>query len=193
MSVAIAKQPLDDASHCGDECRCWRSPGRITLCVIDGLGHGPGAEQAAAAAAESVGRHVQRPLAEIFTLADAELRDTRGVAMGVAVIEPAEAKLTYAGVGNTRAMVVGGRTTVLAGVFGIVGGGYEPLRPQTVTLELDDLVILFTDGLAERIDVSGYDQALLADADQLAWRILADWARADDDAAVLVFRNGENT
>ena len=192
MSVAVAKQPLDDARHCGDECRCWQTAGRVTLCVIDGLGHGLWAEQAARAAAECVGRHVQRPLAEIFTLTDAELRDTRGVAMGIAVIESAGGKLTYAGVGNTRAMVVGGRTTTLMGVFGIVGGGYEPLRPQTVALEPGDLVILFTDGLDERVDISKYNQALLADADGLARRILADWSRDDDDAAVLVFRNGES-
>ena len=62
------------------------------------------------------------------------------------------------------------------------------MSPETVPLMPGDLVILFTDGVAEMIDVSGYDDALCADVQQLAERIIQDCRRKTDDAAVLIFR-----
>jgi hypothetical protein len=126
--------------------------------------------------------------------------------MGVAVIEKEAGTLTYAGIGNTRAMIVrepvlseaeGPRSELAEGAcpvvrmssnYGIVGGGYRKLSPETVPLTPGDLVILYTDGVPEMIDVLGYDDALSADVGRLAERIIQDWGRETDDAAVLVFR-----
>jgi len=37
--------------------------------------------------------------------------------------------------------------------------------------------------------VSGYDNEMLADVTRLAEKVLMDWRRETDDAAVVVFRN----
>ncbi len=189
MRVAMVKRALDDAPHCGDECGYWPGDDKTTLCVVDGLGHGPDAERAARAAVDYVARHLSEPLADIFAGCNVALHRTRGVAMGLAVVEEGVGRLTYAGIGNTRAMIVGERTVHLSSNWGIVGGGYRTLSPETVPLVPGDLVILSTDGVAEMIDLSAYDDELRADVQGLAERIVRDWGRETDDVAVLVFRS----
>lgn len=157
--------------------------------MIDGLGHGQGAERAALAALNFVAQHHDEPLLEVFAGCDRALRETRGAAMGIAVADPAAGTLTYAGIGNTRAVVVGRETTRPRSHYGIVGGGYGMLKTETVPLAPGDLVIMCTDGIPESIELSGYDERLRADVGRLAERILEDWGHETDDAAVLVFRN----
>jgi len=194
MRVGIAKRALDDAPHCGDQCGYWRRGGKTTLCVVDGLGHGKQAEKAAKAAMHYVAFLLSGSLPDIFAGCDSAVRRTRGVAMGIAVIDERRQTLSYAGVGNTRALVArqpsdespAGQTIRLSSSYGIVGGGYKTLSPETVQLMPGDLVIMFTDGLVESIGLAGYDDSLRADVQRLAEKMLQDWQRATDDAAVLV-------
>ncbi len=190
MQIAIVKRPLEEP-YCGDQARYWETNGKTVLCMIDGLGHGRGAEQAAMAALDFVERHYYEPLLEVFAACDKAMHNTRGVAMGIAVADPATGTLTYAGIGNTRAMVVGRKTVRLSSHYGILGAGYRTLKTEAVPLDPGDLVIMYTDGIGELIDLSNYDETLRADAGRLAETILQDWRRETDDAGVLVFRNGE--
>ncbi len=196
MQVAIAKRALNHDPYCGDECGYWQSGSKTTLCVVDGLGHGEHAESAAKAAVQYVGHHLAQSLDDLFAGSNQALRNTRGVAMGTTVIDEDAGTLTYAGIGNTRALIVGephsentdGRTVILSSNYGIVGGGYKTLSSETVPLRAGDLVILYTDGVEETIGVSGYDDALRANLQRLAERIIQDWGCETDDAAVLIFR-----
>ena len=189
--LAITKRAFLGETHCGDECAYWHEGGKATLCIVDGLGHGEHAERAAQAAVEYVAQHLGEPLVDVFAGCDLALRRTRGVVMGIAVVDEDAGTLTYAGIGNTRAMIVGGARSVvcLSSDYGIVGGGYRKLSPETVPLNPGDLVILVSDGIKERCDILGYGDALRGDVRQLAESILQDWGRETDDAAVLVFRS----
>ncbi len=189
--LAITKRAFLGETHCGDECAYWQEGDKATLCIVDGLGHGENAERAAQAAVEYVALHLAKPLVDVFAGCDRALRRTRGVAMGIAVVDEEAGTLTYAGIGNTRIMIVRGTRPVihLSSNYGIVGGGYRKLTPETVELHPGDLVILSSDGIKERCDLSAYGDALRGDVQQLAERILHDWARETDDAAVLVFRS----
>ncbi len=188
MRVGIAIRALNDDPHCGDVGRYWRHGRRITLCIADGLGHGVYAERAAQAAVDYVGRHLTAPLVDIFAGCDRALRRTRGVAMGLAMIDEAAGELSYAGIGNPRAIVVGKRISRLRNDYGIVGGGYKDLSAETVSFRPGNLIILATDGVVETVDLSTYDTTERSDVEALANRILRDWRRETDDAAVLVGR-----
>ena len=190
VEVGIARRALADGSHCGDQGRCWQNGGLVTLCVVDGLGHGKRAEQAATAAVEYVGHHLSRPLRDIFAGCNRALWSTAGVAMGLCVIDQYAGMLTYAGIGNTRAMIAGQKTVLLPSDYGIVGGGYKRLLPATVRLAPGDLVILTTDGVDEKMELSRYNPEVRSAVVSLADRILEDWNREVDDAAVVVFRHG---
>ena len=108
--------------------------------------------------------------------------------MGISVIDQAANTLTYAAIGNIEIRVVGGGAPRLASNPGIIGGGYRHLSTQTAPLEENQLVIMFTDGVASRLDISGYDSSVRLDLQQLAERVIEDWGRETDDAAVLIFR-----
>ena len=197
MQVAIAKRASPCEFCCGDECGSWQVDGKTILCVADGLGHGKLAEGAAEAAVDYVGRHLSESLPEIFAGCDLALRSTRGAAMGIAVVDESDGTLTYAGIGNTHAAVFrassqgcsAGTAARLASDWGIVGGGYRSISPEMMLLMAGDLVVLCTDGIGGQFDVSGYDDAVRTDVRLLADRVLQDWGRRTDDAAVLAYRS----
>ncbi len=191
MQLAIAKRPLVDP-YCGDHAGYWEHSQKTVLCIIDGLGHGKGAEQAALAAFNFLEKHHHEPLLGVFSACDKALRNTFGVAMGIAVVDTTARTLTYAGIGNTRMMVVGHQKTVrLSSHYGIIGGGYRTLKTETIPLLPGDLVIMYTDGIKEMINLSDYDEMLYTEVGFLAKRILEIWGCKTDDAAALVFRSGE--
>ncbi len=195
MEVESVKRPLRGEKHCGDQLGHWQNGDQIILCIADGLGHGKHAENAAKAAMTYVASHRAEPLAEIFSGCNREIRDTRGVAMGIAVIDKKARTLTYAGIGNTRAVILRSadsqeaarKSLYLRNDFGIVGSGYRRLVPETVPFAPGDLMVIYTDGVQELIDFTGYEALLYKDIQRLAEKIIEDWGRSSDDAAVLVY------
>lgn len=192
MQVGIAKRSLNDSEYSGDQCARWDRERELVLCMIDGLGHGEEAENAGKTALEYVGDHLGDNFQQIFSGADSACRSTRGAAMGIARIEKHNKTLHFAGIGNTRSLLFSRRSKLpktLSSDRGIIGGGFRRLVPDMVKLQPGDMLVMSTDGVAERIELNGYDVATRADAEALAARILEDWGRDTDDRAVLVFIN----
>jgi phosphoserine phosphatase RsbX len=164
---------------------------RLVLAVIDGLGHGPDAAEAADRAAEVVEAHPdERPEALVHRCHEA-LRSTRGAAITIASIDAAADELTWLGVGNVQATLLqtdpplpGGREWVpLRG--GVVGYVLPALKPGTVRLRRDDVLVIATDGV--RPVFGEWPRPHEPPAD-VAARILAAQGRESDDALVLVAR-----
>ena len=187
MQIATIKQAVNNAPYCGDECGYWEKGTKTVICIIDGLGHGKDAEIAAQAAVKYIADHQSESSQAIFAGCDRELRKTRGAAVGIAVIDGDKGELTYAGIGNTRVIVVNSETFHLGSDYGIIGGGYKKLTPETISIGKGALVIMFTDGVEEVIDLSRYD-LIAVDVHELAEMIIKDWRVERDDAAVLVYK-----
>ncbi len=195
MGIGSVKRPLGGDRHCGDQSGHWQKGHLVILCIADGLGHGKHAERAAKGAMTYVASHRTEPLPEIFSGCNREIWKTRGVAMGIAVIDKKARALTYAGIGNTRIVILRSsgsketprKTLYLKNDFGIVGGGYKRLMPETVPFAPGDLVMMYTDGVKELIDFTGYEAPLYEDVQKLAEKIIDDWGRDTDDAAVLIY------
>lgn len=197
MGIGSIKRSFKDDKHCGDQFGHWQKDHLTLLCITDGLGHGKQAEKAAKSALSYVASHTADSLPDIFSGCNRAIRDTRGVAMGIALIDKKTQTLTYAGIGNTRILILRSadsgaanrKTQYLKSNFGIVGGGYKHLLPETIQFMPGDRVIMYTDGVKELIDLSGYKEYQIIDAGNLAERIIEDWGRTTDDAAVLVFKS----
>lgn len=185
----MAARPIAGEHVSGDR-HVAVSSTRLVVAVIDGLGHGPEAAHAAGRAAEIVETHPdERPDALLRRCHDA-LRNTRGAAMTVASIDPVVGEMTWLGVGNVQATVLQRRTrdarrewVPLRG--GVVGYLLPALRPGTVRLQRDDVLVLATDGVRP---VFGEWPAPAEAPQDVADRILADQSRGTDDALVLVAR-----
>ncbi|HAO20163.1 MAG: hypothetical protein BWK80_58505 [Desulfobacteraceae bacterium IS3] len=181
------RQSLHNSPFCGDAYNFWHKDGITHLVMADGLGHGNLAELAAVAALDHIRNNTDKDFADLFRGCDAAIRHTRGVAMGVARIDEKTGLLRYAGIGNTRAMVFSQeKMTRLTSNFGIVGGGFRKLFIEEKQLLPNDLVIMFTDGLHERANITAYGAE--GDLMALAYRIFQDYHIVRDDAAIMIYR-----
>lgn len=167
------------------------------LAVIDGLGHGPEAAQAAQVARRGLEQAASQPgLAghpdQVLLNLDAVLAGTRGAAIGLAWVTPD--RLRHAGVGNTRALRWrAGQTLRMPSSYGIVGDGQlsagHGSRRVTVTdldLQPDDWLLLFTDGLDESLTVGVMLPEWVREPGRLCQHLMAQGRPTRDDAAVLV-------
>ena len=188
IEIAEYKRPLYNGPYCGDATAFHAENGITNLLIVDGLGHGKQAEEAAVAAVNYVSNHWILDLPELFAECGNAIRDTRGVAMGIARINEITGELSYAGIGNPRAIIAGENVIRLTSTYGIVGSRYRKLNIEKAQLNQGDLVLLFTDGLKERVDISAYKYLLNDNLDYLAMKILQDWSIERDDAAILIYR-----
>ncbi|MET7689139.1 SpoIIE family protein phosphatase [Streptomyces sp. NPDC005483] len=183
---------LAQAEHSGDAFSQVRSGTRVTLMLVDGLGHGDKAADASTAAVEELRRCADLPPAEILRHLHAALRATRGAAVGVAQLDEGTGRLTFAGVGNIGARLrTGGEWRPLISHPGIVGAHFPatvPLREAAWTP--DSLLVLHSDGLPSRWVPPGDARLDAHDPAVVAAVVLRDAGSAArplrDDASVAV-------
>ncbi|HIJ94363.1 MAG TPA: SpoIIE family protein phosphatase [Desulfuromonadales bacterium] len=193
VTIGYAVRPLAGEKVSGDQCEWWNTGTHIVAALADGLGHGEQAAYAAKAALTCIGENLERPCETIFSKCDAQLRDTRGVALALAIIELDSGRMTLGAVGNIRAMLLrNSRDIRFGGARGIVGGGFSSFTPETVLLTRGEVLLLFSDGLDEFIPLREiFSEPPTTSVHDKAQRILDSWARANDDASVLIYRHEE--
>jgi serine phosphatase RsbU (regulator of sigma subunit) len=157
------------------------------IAVIDGLGHGPDAASAATRARDVIAAAPDVDAAEVLRRCHAALKGTRGAAVGIAGVDPAADRVAFAGIGNVEArLVTPERSTSLPSARGIVGSVLPTVRPAVSRLGTDWLLLIHTDGVSDRIDVTDLTEAVRSDPQQLANALLTRWGRATDDATIVV-------
>jgi len=190
VTVAVAARPYPGETVSGD---AWQIDWHESVCriaLVDGLGHG---SQAAAAALAAVAALAAEPALDpvdaVHCCHDA-LAGTRGAALLVASIDVSRGQLIVAGAGNVEARLCqNGGATHLMTDRGIVGSVLPRVRPVEMTLAPTWLLLLYTDGIKRRFDPQPLLEAA-ASGDGLAQAVLAEGARATDDATVLVAQPG---
>ncbi len=188
FAVGAVARPIMEGDDCGDATACWEQGQKLYLCLADGLGHGEFARIAALAALASVQQHLPAPLPTVFAQCDRDIQETRGVAMGIAVVDPVARTVTFCGVGNIRIVLLGQRPRHFSCSYGIVGAGFKNLIVETLPFAPGDLLILTSDGIMEHFIAPDPRPGESWSARGLAEAILAEWGVATDDASVLVCR-----
>jgi serine/threonine protein phosphatase PrpC len=186
----VAAAPLVEGTESGDSHVVKQSPEGVLAAVIDGVGHG---SEAADAARIAVGTLTSSPYEDTVSLVwrcHEALKQTRGVVMTLAFLSPGGA-MTAVGVGNIEGALlrcdVSGRVrsnhVMLRG--GVIGHRLPPLRAEVMTMQPHDTLILATDGIRPEFTdafVANDEPQVIAD------RILARYRKGSDDALVLVMR-----
>jgi len=201
--IALKKRPFPGEQCCGDQLDYWQDEANghqcITCCVVDGLGHGTNAQDAACMIMDYVAQHRNEPAKKLFLGCDAAMSRNRGGVMAVAWI--AGDQLTYASVGNITGYLIDGHTTKLGSHKvrqlhmdrGMIGGGFRRLSVQKLTLHEADLLIMHSDGVTPVFNLEPW-LAPIGDNDKLATALLKDQGKSTDDACVLVYQHvGETT
>lgn len=186
IEIAAASRPFPGETASGDSWAVDWHDGRCRIAIIDGLGHGVAAADAAARAVAALHAHPDLRPDEAIRLCHHALAGSRGAAMAVTLLDPAAGRLTYAGIGNTEAQLWRPHQLErLISYRGIVGSNLRTVRAFSAALPPDWLLIMYTDGISQHMEVRlplPPDMSLQATADSL----LARWARATDDATILI-------
>lgn len=187
--------PLQGETLCGDAWTCGYADGEFVVLVADGLGHGPLANTAALAATETFARLATSSVVEIVEASHQALRPTRGAALGVASIpasdtaDGAPATARFSGIGNIAASVwTPASHRHLVSHAGIVGHQMRKVQEFEVDWPHDGLLILHSDGLATRWDLSRYPGLAQRHPTLIAAALYRDYARGRDDVTVFVAR-----
>ena len=167
-----------------------RTRNRSTLlAVIDGLGHGPGAKEAADVALDSLDDWQGEPLDEVLQSVHNALRSTRGAVIGAAIIDEANARFHYAGVGNIMVRVFNAPEHVSPiSTNGTLGARLGQLRVWTHPWIAGATLIMASDGVSASWEMESYPGLLQRSPQLLAGILMRDYARNADDATVLVAR-----
>ena len=186
-AVRVAKR---GENVCGDDWRivCDQS-GRAMLAVADGLGHGQSAADASRRAVDvAVERAADQP-ATIISHVHAALRSTRGAAFAVSELDASGNSLRYAGVGNIAATIVtrNGSKSLLSH-NGIAGHEMRKLQEFSYDWSPDSLLVMHSDGLSGRWDLSRYAGLTSRMPSVVAGVLYRDFSRGRDDALVVVVR-----
>lgn len=184
LTTAAATQRFPGEAVSGDAWTVEWSDNGYRLTVIDGLGHGPEAAEAAVLAKRTLESHPDlEPIAALMACHHA-MEHTRGAAILTAQIDLTSHRLTYAGVGNVEGrLCLAERDHHLVSFRGIVGKMVERVRAFTLDLPDSWMLIVHTDGISARFDTPALGSG---DGQALAHRILESWGRATDDATIVV-------
>ncbi|MGM1060815.1 ATP-binding SpoIIE family protein phosphatase [Saccharothrix sp. Mg75] len=184
MTAGLTR-PIAGEDVCGDAHAVRRSPGRLTLLVCDGSGHGPLAASASREAVRVFCDLPGLPPEEVVARLHQALRGTRGGAVAVADLDLVTRRVRFAGVGNIGASVVAdGRKRGMVSVPGVAGFQARTIRAFDYDLPPGALVVLHSDGLTERWSP---DEDLAEQAPPvIAARLVRDAGVRRDDAGVLV-------
>ena len=179
---------------CGDGWAVADVAEGLAVAVVDGLGHGVKASVAADAALDAFAAD-PADLHGLLGRANAAMRATRGAAMTACLLEPGRGELHYVAVGNVSGRVLAGPDerglALSAGTLGL-----KPAPPRTRVLSHPwrpgATLVLWTDGLNSRLDLSARADLLSHDPAVVAAALHRDHARERDDATVVVIRHPEN-
>jgi anti-sigma regulatory factor (Ser/Thr protein kinase) len=162
---------------------------RTLYAVIDGLGHGRGAHEAASATLETLKEWRGEALDELMNMTHDALRRTRGAVMGAVVIDREASRFNYAGVGNIGVRVFNAPEPVNPiSNNGTLGARFGKVRVWTNSWAEGTTIILTSDGISESWSINSYPDILRHSPQLLAGVLLRDYARESDDATAMVIR-----
>jgi serine/threonine protein phosphatase PrpC len=166
--------------------------GGILVAVIDGLGHGPEAAEAARAARGILEECAGDSMKLVFERCHEGIRHTRGVVMSAVSFDVQSSSITWMGVGNVEGILLRRDRAsdrdyeAIHNRGGVVGYRLPPLSSASLVVGPGDLLIMATDGIR-----SGFIDALRRDEsapDVTAARIMSGYRKESDDALVVVAR-----
>jgi anti-sigma regulatory factor (Ser/Thr protein kinase) len=190
IEVGAVCVAMKGESVSGDDWLLHGSRGRYLLFVVDGLGHGPDAAAAAAAAKGVIERNVARTPAEHIQAAHAALRATRGAAAAVIELKPSKGVGTFCGIGNIGCFVrVDGRPRSLASHNGILGHQMRTVQEFSFPFPPRALLYAYSDGMTSRWDPASYAGLEARHPALIAATLYRDHNRGRDDTTLAVVRN----
>jgi anti-sigma regulatory factor (Ser/Thr protein kinase) len=190
FSLGVVSLAMRGELVCGDGWGSGSAPGRSFFMVVDGLGHGMLAAEAAREAERVLAAAHETSPGSILRDCHDALKKTRGAAAAVAEVSQEKGTLTYAGIGNIYSTVIDGNTRRgLANHNGTLGHQMQKFQEFTAPWNKDSILIMHSDGLGSRWDLNQYPGLATKHPAIIAAVLYRDFARERDDVTVMAAKN----
>jgi anti-sigma regulatory factor (Ser/Thr protein kinase) len=190
VEVGVVSLPIRGEEVCGDGWGLKKMPASILLMVVDGLGHGVLAAEAAREAERIFGEARSISPTPILQDSHLSLKKTRGAAMAVASLNFERGLLSYAGVGNISASLVAPQgSRGLASHNGTVGHEVRNIQEFSLPWNAQSILVMHSDGLNTRWDLALYPGIWSRHPALIAGLLYRDFSRERDDVTVLVAKS----
>ena len=189
LLVSAVSLPVAGETINGDAWAEERLDGGVRILLVDGLGHGPVANEAAHAAVEAFQSASGEAPSTAVETCHLAMRSTRGAALAVAEISVHPGLVRFAGVGNIAGSIWNGsvshHTVSLNGT-----AGHGTIRPREFSYPwpAGGLLVMASDGLATRWSLESYPGLASRDPALVAGILYRDHRRGRDDVTVVVAR-----
>ena len=152
FSIGGIAVPAAGETLCGDGWHYHDQAGELTVAVVDGLGHGEKACEAAWSALKAFDQMREAPLPDMMRAMNRACRSTRGAAAFIARISTVTHTLQFTGIGNISACVVSpdGTKKGLPSMNGILGAFEAPFTVHALPWQDRNYLVLHSDGILNR-------------------------------------------
>lgn len=191
FSLGVVSLAIRGESVCGDGWGTRATVDRSFFMVVDGLGHGIFAAEAAREAERVLSESHSTSASSIVRDFHDALKKTRGAAAAVAEISREKRTLTFAGIGNISATLIDGASRRgIASHNGTLGHQLYKIQEFTVPWSEDSLLIMHSDGLGSKWDLSQYPGLASKHPSIIGAMLYRDFQREKDDVTVMAVKNG---
>jgi len=180
--------PIVTESYCGDDVAVYITKEYALAMVVDGLGHGEFAHQAAIMARDIFFENTDSDPEDIIASIDNALYSTRGAACSIAKIIPSHNKVIYTGVGNISGAIVGQKRINMVSHNGTLGMRNNKIQTFTYPWNKYDMLIMHSDGISAKWSLDEYPDIAHKDLSIINAVIFRDYHRPKDDASLLVLK-----
>jgi anti-sigma regulatory factor (Ser/Thr protein kinase) len=189
LEIGAVSLPKSGETLNGDDWLAQATARGARILVVDGLGHGPIANDASRAAVEAFRTTPgEGPEAAVETCHLA-LRSTRGAALAVTEVDVEAGVLRFAGVGNVSGSVWNGHVSHhTVSHNGTAGHGTIRIREFSYPWLKGATLVLASDGLNTRWNLESYPGLAARDPALVAAILYRDHSRQRDDITVVVAR-----
>jgi phosphoserine phosphatase RsbX len=187
LSIAQASLPCAGESVSGDCIVVRRFASGVMVAVVDALGHGPRAAavaESARACLESLALPPRAGAAGVIEELHATLRETRGAAAMVCLLDGPV--LEGAGVGNVELRAIGAALPIVLSP-GILGVQVRRIRSFSGRLAPGSRLFVFSDGISRNAPFAALAQL---GVEQACQALLHEHRHAHDDASVVALSFG---
>jgi anti-sigma regulatory factor (Ser/Thr protein kinase) len=190
VEIGAVSEPIAGEKVCGDGWAIRSIAGSMLMLVVDGLGHGILANEAAQEAKRVLAETRSFELHNIVLDVHAALKKTRGAAMAIAKLDLDNRVLKFAGVGNISASIVSaGSGRGLPSHNGTLGQIASRVQEFTYPWNAQDVLIMHSDGLATRWNLQQYPGIWSKHPSIIAAILHRDFSRGRDDVTVFVAKS----
>jgi hypothetical protein len=182
ISVAVERETV-----CGDAWEIIETAGVLRAMVVDGLGHGPLAGQAAREGVAVFRSQATTGVASTLKLIDEALTKTRGAAGAIVELSPAKGLVTAAGVGNiSMRLLNNGESKSFGCDNGTLGTGVPRIREFKQPWVHGSVLVMHSDGVKTRWTLNDYPGLARRHPGLVAGLLYRDFRRERDDVTVIV-------